>query len=238
MVSKRIGNSRSPELPEILERLQSNIFDSLYVGMPGKVVSYNDVTQTAKIKPLFKRAVIDEDGNEAQEEIPEIPNVPVIFPRGGGFFFSVPLAKNDNVLLLFMDKSIDGFMTSSGTVDLEQVDLREHNLSDAVAIPGFFPLKKAIKATLANDAVLGKENGTQLRATGDAVEITTKGAPAAIGGPVALANLCDLLWTTLDVVFRAWVPAPLDGGASLKAAYLAAFPIPPSSVASSNLKAD
>lgn len=53
------------------------------------------------------------------------------------------------------------------------------------------------------------------------------------------ASAIDLLWTTLDTVFRSWVPPPTpDSGAALKAAYMAAFPAPPSSVASAKLKLD
>ncbi len=56
---------------------------------------------------------------------------------------------------------------------------------------------------------------------------------------VALSTKVDLLWTTLDTLFRTtWVPAPTDGGAALKAAYLAAFATPPASVASAKMKLD
>jgi hypothetical protein len=56
---------------------------------------------------------------------------------------------------------------------------------------------------------------------------------------VALATKVDLLWSTLDTVMRtAWVVAPTDGGAALKAAYLAAFAAPPTSVASAKVKLD
>jgi hypothetical protein len=55
----------------------------------------------------------------------------------------------------------------------------------------------------------------------------------------ALATKVDLLWATLDTVIRtAWVVAPTDGGAALKAAYIAAFATPPTSVASAKLKVD
>ena len=55
----------------------------------------------------------------------------------------------------------------------------------------------------------------------------------------ALASKVDLLWSTLDTVFRtAWIVAPMDGGAALKAAYIAAFATPPSSVASTKLEVD
>lgn len=57
---------------------------------------------------------------------------------------------------------------------------------------------------------------------------------------VALAAKVDALWATLDKLFRTdWTPVANDGGAALQMAWLTvAFPTPPSSVASTNLKAD
>lgn len=56
---------------------------------------------------------------------------------------------------------------------------------------------------------------------------------------VALSTKVDLLWTTLDTLFRTtWVPAPTDGGAALKAAYINAFATPPATVASAKMKLD
>lgn len=159
MTSQRIGQSRNPELSEVLEALKANIFGSLYVGMPGKVTKYITSTQLVNVKPLLKRALIGDDGTEIQEDIPEITNVPVIFPRGGDFFLHFPLAPGDNVLLLFMDKSIDTYIGSAGNVDLDQVDLRAHDLSDAVAIPGFYPITKPIIGAGATDLLIGKKAG-------------------------------------------------------------------------------
>lgn len=55
---------------------------------------------------------------------------------------------------------------------------------------------------------------------------------------VALSAKVDLLWTTFWNMFTAWVPQATDGGAALKTQFMASFPTTPSSVASTNLKAD
>lgn len=55
---------------------------------------------------------------------------------------------------------------------------------------------------------------------------------------VAMSAKADALWAKLDSVFRSWVPVVNDGGAALKTAYTGSFASPPSSVASTNLKAD
>jgi hypothetical protein len=238
-MTDRLTTSRTPDLIEVLRQIMSQIGDQLCVSLPGKIESYDSVTQTADVKPLLSKSIVDKDGNEEKVEIPVISKVPVAFSRGGGHFMSFPLEKGDNVFLIFCDRSIDDFWFSDGSSPMDQIDFRTHDLSDAVAIPAFYPSSKSITDLIGNDGVFGKEKGTQVRSKGDTIEVTTKGLASAIGGFVAMAQKVDLIISVLDTVFRtAWVPVPNDGGAALKTAYLAAFSTPPSSVASTNLKAD
>jgi hypothetical protein len=238
MTNLRIGQSRSPDFVETLRSAMSQAMNGLFVALPGKVEVYNPTTQTATVKPLLQRAYIDDQGNEGLDDLAAIPNVPIMFPRAGGFFLSFPLVPNDNVLLLFMDRSIDSFMVSTGTVALDPVDLREHDLSDAIAIPGFFPTPKAITDVIATGAAFGKEKGPQVRASNNAIEITTAGSPTSTGGFVAMAAKVDDFITKLDTVFNTWVPVLQDGGTALQTKYQAIFSAPPATTASTNLKAD
>ena len=77
------------------------------------------------------------------------------------------------------------------------------------------------------------DNGSQ--------SVVVGSASVDVGGAtdfVAMATKVDTLWTTLYTLLTTWVPAPMDGGAAFKTAAIAAFPTPPSSVASGNLKAE
>jgi hypothetical protein len=88
---------------------------------------------------------------------------------------------------------------------------------------------------------LGKDNGTQLRANGTTIDITTAGASAATDF-VAIASKVDAIWQALITLFTiSWTVAPYDGGAALKVAFgamLSDNPTLANSVASTNLKAD
>ncbi len=210
----------------------------VFVALPGVVDKYNPVTQTADVLPLLKRPYVNQDASEGTDDIPIVPQVPVWFPRGGGFFMSLPLQKGDNVLLVICDQSLENYVAGDGATQVDPVDLRQHDISDAIAIPGGGVLSKAIKTIIASGAYFGKENGPGLRVSDAAVEVVTGGAPAAVGGFVAMSLLVDAIFATLDGVFRGWTPVAQDGGAALKTAYLAAFPSPPTSTASKNLKAD
>ena len=199
----RIGQSRTPSDSELLTAAISEELRDFYVALPGKIETYDPLTQTATVKPLLKRAYVDEDGEEDLDEIQPLTQVPIVFPRGGGMFITFPMQKGDNVLLVFNDRSIDSYMTSTGGVDLDPVDLREHDPSDAVAFPGFFPLPKSIKDLVAKDLVIGAENkGMQMRITkAGTVEFHLGGVSPM---HVAIVEKLQALWTTMKTTLDTW----------------------------------
>lgn len=128
--------------------------------MPGRVEKYDAARQVADVKPLIQRRITTAEGGEIVESLPVIPDVPVVFPRAGGFFISLPIAVGDRVLLVFNDKSIDKFVTGEGE-DTDPVDVRNQALSDAVALPGFHPFGEALTGVSTSDIVIGKEGESQ-----------------------------------------------------------------------------
>jgi hypothetical protein len=222
----------------MLKAIMEQRLGDLHVALPGTVVKFDSVNQTADVKPLLSRAVVFDDGDETQEIYPVIPSVPVVFPRGGGYFMSFPLAPGDNVLLVFIERSIDSYFYSAGQADINPIDLRKHDLSDAVAFPCFYPIPKALKEELSSGAVFGKEHGAQVRATGEAIEVVTAGASAATDF-VAMSTkvLTELgkIKTAYDTHTHLYNPGP-------SAAVATATPLPvlptASPVVSTNLKAD
>lgn len=168
-------NSRSPELQEILRlAVDSRIMD-INVALPGKINSYSRDVQKADIKPLVRRILQASDGTEIEEELPVIPNVPVLFPRGGDFYISMPVKKGDFCLLVFNSFPIDKYKNSQGN-DVNPGEFSMHELTDAVAIMGFAPFAKAISDVDADNIVLGVENGNQVHIATDKIELGKKGA--------------------------------------------------------------
>ncbi len=159
--------SRSPELVEVLRAAVEQGLLDLHTAMPGKIEQYNAEQQKANVKPLLQRTVINNDGTEFTEALPIIPDVPVIFPRAGGFFLSFPVAPGDFVLLVFCERSIDSYTAGTGG-DTDPIDLRHHDLSDAVAFVGFAPFSQAIGQAHSENMVLGKDNnGAQIHIKND-----------------------------------------------------------------------
>jgi hypothetical protein len=130
----------------------------LHTAMPGVVESYDAAKQTADVKPQLMRAVDDGDGGVVVEELPTLPNVPVLFGRGGGFFASFPLAKGDMVLLVFCERDTGQWRSKGEATD--PADRRLHPLSGAVALPGFYPDSKALGSAHAENMVVGKDGSS------------------------------------------------------------------------------
>lgn len=150
---------RTPSLEHVIDLALAHHSSMLRVAMPGKVEEYNAEEQKADIQPLLKDGWIDDDGADAAESLPIVTDVPVVFPRAGSFYITLPVAKGDHVLLVVCDRSIDKFATGSGE-ETDPVDLRKHDLSDAVALVGFYPFEKAIGDEVGSHAIVGHEGGS------------------------------------------------------------------------------
>jgi len=120
-------------LSEVLDFIFEQRFKSLYTCLPGVIVSYDAVTKRALVQPALRRVLTD----DTEELLPEIANVPVCFPTGGGFSLLFPVKKDDTCLLLFSQRGIENFKQ---TYEVENPDEGLLDLNDAIAIMGFGPL--------------------------------------------------------------------------------------------------
>lgn len=124
----------SPELAAVIASAIETRLVDVHVSLPGRVESYDVSTQRANVKPMLRRVLRRENMERVTEELPVIPSVPVLWPRGGGAFVSLPLAAGDFGLLVFADYSIDRFRSTGEDVD--PGDERRFDLSNAVFYPG------------------------------------------------------------------------------------------------------
>jgi hypothetical protein len=200
--------------------------------MPGKVVSYDAAKQVADVRPLLKRAVYDVDGHKSVEELSVIPAVPVVWPRGGGYYLHFPLAAGDGVLLVFCERDPSAALDRDDVAD--PGDPRRHGLSGAVAIPGYSAVAKRLAGTdaLAHGS-LGHEGGPRIHF--DASEIRLGEATNF----VALANLVTARLNAIQAAFDAHTHfVPITGPAGSTPTAPPPVPIGPlAPVAASQVKA-
>jgi hypothetical protein len=91
--------------------------------MPGEVVSFDPQKQTATIKPLYKPRHRGEP-----IDMPDLLEVPVRFPRAGGFAFTFPIKPGDKLALRPQMRSSEVYHAEGGAYPAS--DTRSFNLSD------------------------------------------------------------------------------------------------------------
>lgn len=199
---------RTPTLSEVIQAGIESALLNLNTCMPGIVQSYNTGKNTVDVQPVFKRAY--ENGDTA--EIPVIRNVPVCYPRANQAAITFPIKAQDTVLLLFSQRTLDSWKLKGGKI--QPGDSRNHDLSDAVAIPGIYPSTNFVPVDPDNlviryllSKITVKKNGTiELQAGGAKINMTKTGK-ISIGNGVV--DLLDLLDKTLDAILSLSVSTAL-----------------------------
>lgn len=172
--------------------------EDLQTALPGRVESYDPATQTANVKPMIKRVSregVDAggvDGTRVVDELPVIPAVPVVWPRGGGYFMTFPLATGDSGLIVFSARDIGAWRDSGQVSDPGDEGL--HTLSGAVFIPGLETVAKKLTNADAGTghAVIGKEGGTQIHIDASAVQLGAAGGAFVALAPALLDYFAQL----------------------------------------------
>lgn len=157
---------RRPEISEVIRRhIESGQVDS-YSAMPARVERYDAAKQQADCKPVVKRNYVDEAGDDQVEQLPVVPCVPVLFPGGGPFRITFPLAKGDLVLLVFSQLPLDAWVAGDGSeVDPEV----RAGPADAIAIPILKTFGAPWQSAPTDHATMGADQGVQLHLRSDVI---------------------------------------------------------------------
>lgn len=102
--------------------------EGLHTALPGRIESVSG--SRVSVKPLVNRQL--RDGRV--DDMAIIPNVPLWFPQGGGTSIRWPVARGDQCLLVFCERSIEGWKESGGVSVTE--DPRRHAEMDCFALCG------------------------------------------------------------------------------------------------------
>lgn len=118
-------------------------------AMPGIVAAVDLVKQTVSVQPAIRGSQESPNGDTASTNLPLLVDVPIVWPRAGGFAITFPVAVGDEVLVVISDRCIDAWWQSGGIG--EPLEPRMHDLSDAFAIlaPTSQPKKLANVSTTA-----------------------------------------------------------------------------------------
>lgn len=206
-----------PDLGEVIvEAIKAALYDT-HTGLPAKVVSFDPATQSCVVQPLIKSRILDDDERVEIISKPPVFNVPIVYPAGGGWSITWPLAIDDIVFLAFAERSIDAWLQAPAGVEVDAVDARKHALSDAIAIPGLRPRVGAIAGISLTDFRISNTAGTVALTFGaDAVNITAPLVNVNSGGVAASQHM--VLGEALIALFNAHThPVTTTGTASAQA---------------------
>lgn len=128
---------RFAEMEEMLRLAMQANRAGLWTCLPGIIQSFNTDDPdnvTAVVQPSIRGVVQSPAGGYQAVDLPVLPDVPVVFPRGGGCTLTFPIKAGDECLVIFSSRCIDGWWQSGG-VQLP-MEPRMHDLSDGFAILG------------------------------------------------------------------------------------------------------
>ena len=123
-------NDPEEALRAALDGKQANIWTAL----PGIIVSFDPEASTVTVQPAIQGSVQAPDGQRRSVNMPVLPDVPVVFPGGGGMTLTFPIQAGDECLVVFSSRCIDGWWQSGGVQ--KAMESRMHDLSDGFALVG------------------------------------------------------------------------------------------------------
>lgn len=168
---------QTPSLIQLLKQAIDKRLLYVHTALIGRVESYDANTQLADIQPLLKRSIHTDQAQSKQEALPLLVDVPIIFPRAGGFFISLPVQPGDCVQVLFNETSIDEFLTEMPS---PIASAGRFTLQGAVAIPGIYPHSRPLKDAHAANFVAGKDDGVQIHIDGEKIRLGSDKADEAL----------------------------------------------------------
>ena len=121
-------NDPEESLRIALESAQANI----WTAIPGVVTAVDLTAQTVSVQPSVQGSISAPDGSSRSVNLPLLVDVPIVWPRAGGFALTFPIAANDEVLVVFASRCIDSWWQSGGVG--AQAEVRMHDLSDGFAV--------------------------------------------------------------------------------------------------------
>jgi len=184
MTPAQVNAAESAQWKEIVKQA---LFETR-VAVPAIIQEFDAEKQVATVQIAIREIVRTTTGPKTLAIAP-IYNVPVVFPRGGGFVLTMPLKAGDECLLVFSDNCFDLWWARGGVQD--QFERRRHDLTDCFAVPGPWSQQRLVVGYATDATQLRSEDGAaviEITATGD-INITSPGTIRITGSNVIITPL-------------------------------------------------
>jgi protein gp138 len=186
----------------------------IWTAMPCIVNSVNLSKMTLEATPAIQGRFEDQTGQVNYVNMPQLLDVPICFPSGGGFLITYPIAAGDEVLVVFASRCIDSWWQNGGFSNIP-MEFRMHDLSDGFAIPGPRSQPNVASSISSTDLQIRSFDGTAY------LSITPAGLFGFQNETISLKQTLTDLQTAL-VTFMTTLAAFSGGGAPVTQAMLQA----------------
>lgn len=172
--------------------IQDSVQGRMWTMLPGIVQSFSieNGAPFVSVQPAVKGIRVADDQTVTSVDLPLLPHCPVLYPRGGGCSLTFPIVAGDECMVVFGSRSIDEWWQNGEAQPA--YDLRQHDLSDGIAIIGLTSLKRPLSNISTTSTQLRSDDGRtviDLNASSGVVTITVPNGlnvvgPMHVTGPV------------------------------------------------------
>lgn len=133
-----------------LDTYMAALLGGIHTSLPAKVTDYDGKKHRAKVSPTTRHLM----DNGMRIELPELVDVPVLFPSSQAFDLEFPLSKGDPVLLVFLETDIASWKAGADPANPDTAS--RFSLDSAVAIPGLSakPVQGRARITIDKDGTI------------------------------------------------------------------------------------
>lgn len=143
---------------ESLRLAMENVQSQIWTALPSVVTAVDLSKQTVSVQPSVQGNISSPDGSSQSVNLPLLVDVPIVWPRAGGFALTFPIVAGDEVLVVFASRCIDSWWQSGGVG--VQAEVRMHDLSDGFAVLAPTSQPKKLSDVSSSNVQLRDEAGT------------------------------------------------------------------------------
>jgi hypothetical protein len=169
--------TQTPTLARLIKQAIDNRLLDVHTALIAIVESYDAEKQLVDVSPVLKRCVKAVNGADVKEQLPMLCDVPVLFPRAGGYFISLPIKPGDFVQLIFNEVDIEEWLEESPST---MTSSERFTMQGAIAIPGVYHSPKALIDAHKTNLALGRERGPQIHIDSNKIHLGSDKAEEAL----------------------------------------------------------
>lgn len=162
-----------------LEIAMRGVQGRIWTALPGIIQSFDPAAMTCSVQPALQGTLSDpKTGKAANANLPLLVDCPVQFQSGGGVTLTMPIAQDDECLVIFASRCIDAWWQNGGIQP--PMVYRMHDLSDGFVIPGVWSQPRVLSGVSTTTAQMRSTDGSTMFELDPAAQKINMTAPGGV----------------------------------------------------------